>query len=191
MTEFPRHTNDTAPDGAEEALQQAEDKFGFVPNLIGHLAEAPNAARAYVTLDRLFGESTLTPVEQQVVLLSVAFENRCRYCVAAHTAGARMAEAPEDVIEALRSGRELPDSKLDALSSFTRAVVRDRGWVGEEELSRFLDAGFTRRNVLEVLLGVTQKTLSNYTNHLVDTELDPALGQFAWSPPEKAGAPAD
>ena len=170
MSDFPRHTLESAPDSARPFLEEAEKAFGFVPNLIRY---------------RLFAESGFTEVQRQVVLLSVAVENRCDYCVAAHTAGATMADAPEDVVGALRNEEELPDPGLQALSRFTRAVVRERGWVSDKELRRFLDAGFERRHVLEVILGVTQKTLSNYTNHIVNTELDQALEDFAWTPPSE------
>lgn len=182
---------ESAPERARESMQKAEDAFGFVPNLIGVMSHAPPVAEAYLTLGGLVDETSLSPGEQQVVLLSVSFENGCDYCMAAHTGGAKQAGVSDDVIEALREGREVPDDRLRALSTFTRAVVRERGWVGDEEIERFLGAGFEKEQILEVVLAVAMKTLSNYTNHIAGTPLDGPLQDFAWTKPERVGAAAD
>lgn len=103
--------------------------------------------------------------------------------MAGHTGVAKMVDAPEGVVEALRAGTELPDPRLDALSRFTRSIVRERGWVSSDAVQEFLDAGYAKATVLEVLLGVAMKTLSNYTNHIAGTELDEAFRDFAWRRP--------
>ena len=110
--------------------------------------------------------------------------NNCTYCVAAHTAGAKMAGMGDDQIEALRQGQPLADPALDALRRFTAVLVDARGWVSEEQLSAFFAAGYSRANVLEVLVGITMKTLSNYTNHLGGTPLDHELEPFKWERPD-------
>ena len=98
---FTIHTVESAPDGSRETLAKAQDRYGFIPNLLGVLAAAPAAVNGYVTLSGIFAESSLTPVEQQVMLLSVSFENGCDYCVAAHSGAARLARVSEDVVTAL------------------------------------------------------------------------------------------
>lgn len=108
-------------------------------------------------------------------------ENRCEFCVAAHSGGAKQAGVSEDVIEALRNRRDVPDARLGALAQFAQSVVRERGWVGDHELDRFLEAGFTQQNVFEVLLGVSLKTLSNYANHIAGTPLNQELSSLKWS----------
>lgn len=190
MADFKVHTKDSAPD--PKPLEMAEEAFGFAPNLIGVLAEAPVAAKAYLQLGQLLGESSFDPVEQQVVLLTVSFENGCEYCMGAHSAVAKMNEADDAVIEALREGKALPDERLEALHRFTRAVVRERGWVGDDDLQSFLDAGFEKAQVLEVLVGVAMKTLSNYTNHIAETPLDEQFEDFRWeNEAAQAAAAAD
>lgn len=111
--------------------------------------------------------------------------NRCTYCVAAHSFIARnMVKLPADTITALRSSDTLPDAKLNALAAFIRAVVRERGWVADShELKNFFAASYTQQQVLEVVLGVSMKTLSNYINHLTDTPLDAAFADEAWMDP--------
>lgn len=182
MTDFRIHASDSAPEASRIALAGARSKYGFVPNLIGMLAESPAAVAGYLGIGEQFDESSFTPVERQVVLLAVSFENACDYCMAAHTVIAGMSRVPAATIEALRSGDPLPEARLDALACFTRTVVRERGRVCEPELAAFLAAGFTRAQVLEVVLGVAMKTLSNYANHLARTPLDPAFAPARWEP---------
>lgn len=182
MSAFTIHTIDSAPAAARETLEAAKKKFGFLPNLLGELAAAPVALKAYVLLNELVSESSLSPVAQQVLLVSVSMVNDCHYCVAAHTAGLKMAGLTDDQIEALRAGRPLADAKLDALRVFAMTVVEQRGVIDPSDLKRFVDAGYAREQAFEVLVGVAMKTLSNYTNHIAATPLDEPLKPFAWEP---------
>lgn len=153
-----------------------------MPNLIKELAAAPAAVNAYVTLSGLFDGTSLTPVERQIVLATTSTENGCAYCVAAHTAGLKMTGLVDDQIEALRERRALADRKFEALRIFTTAVVNTRGLIEENDLDAFRQAGYTREQVLEVLVGVAMKTLSNYANHIAETPLDKQLEAFVWEP---------
>lgn len=188
MSDWRLHDVETAPEGAEVAFDKAKSSFDMVPNLIRVLAESPQAAEGYMRLSDMFGQSSLSPEEQQVVLLTVSTFHECTYCVPAHSAVARMVGMAEEHVEALRNGEPLSDDRLEAVRRFTRAVVENRGWVHDGELDAFLDAGFDRRNVLDVLLGVTQKTLSNYTNHIADTPVDEAFSGSVWKPEREAAA---
>jgi alkylhydroperoxidase family enzyme len=183
MTTFTRHTLDTAPAESKPVLEAVNAAFSFVPNLQGYMAESPELLAGYSQLWDLFGKSTLTAHEQQVVYLTSNFENTCHYCMAGHTTLAQMIKMPAPVIEALRVGGVVPDARLEALHVFTTAVVRDRGFVNDAGIEAFLAAGFTRRNVLEVVLGVATKVMSNYTNHLVHTQLDPFMKGNEWTKP--------
>ncbi|MDH2916554.1 MAG: carboxymuconolactone decarboxylase family protein [Gallionella sp.] len=186
MSTFKLHTLDSAPAGSLPILDSANKGLGFIPNLYAHLASSPAALQAYKQLGALLEQSALTPEEQQAVLIAVSVENRCEYCVAAHSFLARnMVKMAADRISALRSGAPLPDVKLSALVTFTRAVVRERGWVADSpELKAFFAAGYTPQHALDVVLGVAMKTLSNYTNHLTDTPLDAAFASEAWQAPD-------
>lgn len=181
MTQFTTHTLESAPAAARPLLEGAKAKLGFIPNLYGNLAEAPAALQAYFDLSAQFEKTSLIPVERQVVLLAISTENNCEFCVAAHSLIARkMVKVPDAVVDALRASQPLPDAKLEALAVFTRAVVRDRGFVAQGELDAFLKAGFTHRQVIEVVLGVSLKILSNYTNHLTGTKTNPEFASEAW-----------
>lgn len=169
-------------------MAAVHERYGIVPNLFGVLAEAPTAIKAYFSLSGIFEQSSFTPLEQQVVLLAVSIENRCEYCVAAHSAIAKRSGVPDDVLSALRQGRPLPDARLNALYRLTRMLVEKRGLVSNADVSDFLDAGFSRANLLEIIVGIAQKTLSNYVNHIAATPVDAPFRQFAWKPEESAAA---
>ena len=181
MTTFPVHSSETAPEASKPILAATQKKFGFVPNLIRVLAEAPVAAEAYTTLMDIFESSSLSDAEKQTVLLSVSFVNECEYCMAAHSTVAAMKNVPAEIIEALRSGTMLPDPKLDALAVLTRSIIETRGWPTAAAKEAFFGAGYGTAEYLEVIVGVTVKTLSNYVNHAADTPLDSAFEVAEWA----------
>jgi len=182
---FPIHSIASAPEASRPALEAARKSFGFLPNLIGEMAESPALVHAYSAVQREFTDrSSLTPAEQQVVLLTVSYLNGCRYCMAGHTALAQAAGLEPSHIEALRGGQPLSDPHLEALRGFTAAMVRERGWVRSDQIEALLAHGFTTRTVLDVIAGIAYKTMSNYTNHVAGTPLDKPLSKLAWHPPQ-------
>ena len=183
MTSFtPRTVETVAPEG-RELLEQVKQNYGFIHNLIGNMAEAPATAKAYIALGALVGETSFSEAEQQVILLSVSRYNECAYCVGAHSAIALMNRVPADVVESIRSDKAISDPKLEALRLFTTRVVDQRGILSDDDTAHFIAAGFTQQQILEVVLGVAMKTISNYTNHIAGTELDTAFSAQAWQPP--------
>ena len=101
----------------------------------------------------------------------------------AHTGLAKLDRVPDDVIDAIRNGAIIADTKLQALRTFTVQVVQKRGWVADGDVQAFLDAGYTRQQILEVIVGMSYKVISNYTNHIADTPVDTAFKKFAWEKP--------
>ena len=183
---FQSYTADTAPEASKPLLAGVKAQFGFVPNLQSIMAESPELLAAHGALWGELSKTTLTQHEQQVVFMTAIYENECHYCMAGHTTMAKMQKLGDDVIQALRNGREIADPRLEALHRFTTLVVRDRGFVADAEVQAFLDAGFTRRNVLEVVLGVSIKIQSNYVNHLVGTPYDAFMKGNEWTKPVAA-----
>jgi AhpD family alkylhydroperoxidase len=183
MSAYIFHSPTTAPEDARPILEGIQKELGFVPNLYAGLANAPAALEAYLALSKYFEKTSLSPIEKQVVLLAVSVANGCDFCVAAHSMVAKnVTGVPEPVVTALREDKLPEDTKLAALTEFTRAVVAERGWVADHPAqARFLEAGYNRTQALEVLLGVAQKTLSNYANHLLETPLNSVLEGERWS----------
>ena len=182
MTSFPVLTLDNAPTNAKSLLQQTQSNFGFIPNLIGVMATSPALTEAYLTVAGIFAKSNLSATEQQIVLLTVSHYHECCYCMAAHTAIAGMQNVDYDVVQAIRDNQPISDSKLEALRHFTQQLIDNRGWVNETEVQVFLDAGYETVHVLDILVGVAQKTLSNFTNHIAKTPLDNQFAEVAWKP---------
>ena len=181
MTDFQIHDLDTAPEKSKPLLEGSLKGLGFIPNLHGVMAESPAHLQAYQTLHGLFQQTSLSTVEQNVVWLTINVRHNCHYCVPAHTVIAEGAGVPAEVITALRDETPIPDARLEALRTFTLAVTDKRGEVSQIDLDAFFDAGFTREHVLDVILGLAQKVMSNYVNHVAQTRVDAAFAGKAWT----------
>ncbi|MFP8488687.1 carboxymuconolactone decarboxylase family protein [Gracilimonas sp. Q87] len=167
---------ENAPEDAKPLLSAAEDNYGFIPNLLGEFAEAPSVLEGYLKLNEIIGKSSFTQQEQQAAILAVSIENECHYCSAVHsTILKNQLNMDEKIVNAIRDQKTLPDNKLNALVEYTQKAVEKRGHVTDVDIQKFLDAGYTEENVLEVTLIITLKTISNYTNHIADTPLDEAF----------------
>ncbi len=186
MTDFTLHTEETAPDAAKPLLAGSKAAFGFVPGLHAVMAEAPGLLEAYQRVHTLFAESSFDADELTVVWQTVNVENACHYCVPAHTGIAKSMQVDDAITDALRDGTPLPNARLEALRTFTLQLVRQHGNLEEAQVAAFLEAGFTKRNILEVILGYSQKIMSNYTNHLAETPVDSVFEKFSWTPADKA-----
>lgn len=186
MSTLTLHTTETAPEASRATLEGVEKKLGFLPNLFATFADSPALLEGYVALDRNFSsKSDLDATEQQIVLITVSVENECAYCVAGHTVISSFTGVPDEVVRRLREGEPLEDPKHEALRVFTRTLVRERGWASEADVEAFLAAGYEKRHVLDVILGIAVKTISNFTNHVSGTPLDEAFSAAAWTPPSK------
>ena len=183
MTTFTIHTPDSAPAESKEQLATARARYGQIPNLYGVLAEAPIAVEAYDTLGSLLMRSSLTPTERHVVWFTINAYHDCHYCMAAHTALAKGENVPEDVIETARAVGSYADPKLEALRVFTLNLVENRSSASPQDFEAFLAAGFTKQTVLEIVVVIAHKVLSNYTNHIVDTPVDDVFSRFTWTKP--------
>ncbi len=187
MTTFNLHTAETAPQ-AEHLIRGAQKAFGFLPNLLATMAEAPALLEGYMTLAAIFDKTDLSPTERQIILMVNNRLNGCTYCMSAHTVISKMQGVPDDVIASLRDGTELADPKLEALRVFAVRINESRGWPEQSDIDALLAAGYTQRTILEVILGTSLKVMSNYTNHIASTPLDKTFASAKWTPAELAEA---
>ncbi|MBM1687893.1 carboxymuconolactone decarboxylase family protein [Sulfitobacter geojensis] len=181
MTDFPSHDLDTAPEASKPLLEASQKAFGRLPGLHKVLAESPQAYEGYQVLHKLFTETDFDADELTVVWQAINVENECHYCVPAHTGIAKMMKVSDDLSDALRNEKPLGSDKLEALRSFTVQMVRQRGNVTDAQMKAFFDAGYGHRAVLDVILGMAQKTMSNYTNHVAQTPVDEVFQPLAWT----------
>jgi uncharacterized peroxidase-related enzyme len=185
---LPAVTLESAEPRVQELLGKTKKQIGMIPNMYTRMAIVPGLLESYqLGYERLRKESGFTPAEQEVVFLSISFENGCEYCMAAHSVVADTAsKVPRTVTDAIRIGATIPDPKLSALSSFARTLVVKRGRPAPEDVQAFLAAGYTERQVLEIVLAIAVKTISNYTNHLFGTPVDAVFEGRTWSAPASA-----
>lgn len=172
MQRFIIHNLETAPDASKEMLASSQKNAGFIPNMHAIMAESPVMLKAYKEIGKIFSESSFTTIEQEVIEMTVNQVNRCTYCVAAHSYFGRLSKFPEDILMALIENKPLHDSKLQTLRLFTKAVVEKRGWVSQDEIEIFISAGYSKEQLLELIVGVAHKTISNYLNHITETPID-------------------
>lgn len=175
-------TIESANGKAKALLDSAKRKLGFVPNMYGAMANEPALYEAYATTyDAFRAECGFTPVEQEVIFLAISRENGCEYCVAAHSFVAdAMSKVSPQITDAIRDGRPLGDSRLATLAAFTAKMVSSRGRPSEADVAAFKAAGFSERNILGVILAISVKTLSNYTNHVFHTPVDDVFASRLW-----------
>ncbi len=188
MSKFTIHTLDSAPPASRPLLQHSLKAYGMIPNLHAIMAESPEHLEAYKQLHELFQHTSLSAAERNVVWLAINVEHGCHYCVPAHSWIAKAQGLDEATLAALRENRPLPDARLETLRQFTLKLVRQRGNVSDADVETFLAAGFTERNVLDILVGLAQKVMSNYLNHLAETPVDAPFAAYAWKVPQHAAA---
>jgi len=188
MSRFQHFASDNTPDESKERLDKIESKYGFVPNLIEGIAPSPQLLRGYMELSESFETSSLSPEEQQVVLLTASRLNECEYCTSVHSMRAEKAGIAWDAIEKIRHREPVGDDRMEALRTFTERIVAHVGTVPQDAWTEFLEAGFSQRNALDVIVGVTLKTLTNTTNHLIETPLDDQFRKRAWSADDRRDA---
>ncbi|MEM7567420.1 MAG: carboxymuconolactone decarboxylase family protein [Pseudomonadota bacterium] len=180
MTDFPSHDLDSAPEASKPLLENSQKAFGRLPGLHKIMAESPQMLEGYQVLHRLFTETAFDADETTVVWQTINVEHECHYCVPAHTGIAKRMKVSDEISNALRDETPLPSPKLEALRAFTLQMLRQRGNVTDEQMSAFFAAGYGHRAVLDVILGLAQKVMSNYTNHVAETPLDEPVKPLAW-----------
>ena len=181
MAEFAIHTLDSAPDGSKQPLAALQQGLGFIPNLAATMAQSPTLIEGFIGLQQSLSRSTLTGAEREVVGLTVSFENRCEYSMAAHSTFAKRQGAADETIAALRSGRELPDARLQALHVFTRGLLRSRGHLDAGEVEALQRAGYTTEQLLEVIAQASYTSMANWAANVTGTPVDAAFQTQLWA----------
>ena len=180
---LPPITIEAASDSVKGTLEQQQANFGFLPNMYQTMANAPALLKTYLFgYEQFRKETEFNSCEQEVIFMVISRENGCEYCVGAHSFIAdNMSGVPEHVTNAIRDGNSIDDPKLQALETFTKRLLNTRGVPSQPEVETFKAAGFTERQILEIILAISIKTLSNYSNHVCQPELDDVFSTRAWS----------
>jgi uncharacterized peroxidase-related enzyme len=172
MPKFTMHTIDSAPEESKNILMQSEKSVGFIPNIYAILAESPLLLKTYKELGNLFNKTSFTEIEKEVIEMTINQVNGCTYCIAAHNYFATLSNFPEKIIISLLEDKPFEDSKLQILRLFTKTVIEKKGSLTNNEIDVFLSAGYTNKHILELIIGVSHKIISNYVNHIAKTPID-------------------
>lgn len=180
MTQITLHSIESAPQAAKARLEKAKEANGFLPNLLGILANAPAALEMYQEVGKINATTSLSGQEREVVQITAAVLNGCNFCVAGHTAIAcKRINMDEEIVEALREQSIIPNAKLQALATLTRQLIENRGQLDAQAIADFKSHGYEDQQVVETILGVALATLCNYANNVAQTPINTELQQFA------------
>jgi uncharacterized peroxidase-related enzyme len=171
MARLPVITQEKADDDTQKTYTAIKSKFGMVPNIFKGMANSPVALNAYLKLDELIAGGRFLPVEQDIVRMTVSQYNGCDYCVAAHNGGLLGKKVDPEEILKIRRGTPT-DPRHAALIAFTLKVIESKGFVSDGDLDAFKAAGYADAHAAEITVIIAQKTLSNYFNHINETDLD-------------------
>jgi alkylhydroperoxidase family enzyme len=180
MTTFPVHNMESAPERSKPALRQLQSAFGMIPNIAGVMATSPVLINSLVGLFGNVHGGSFTEAQVQIVLLTDAATNGSTWAVAFHTALALKEGVDPADIQAVREGRLPKDGKLAALSLLARTMIEKRGHLDEEDVNRFLAAGFGKDHLLEVIAAVAASTITNYTGSITNPPLEAQFREHAW-----------
>jgi len=179
MKPFTLHTMESAPEATKTLFETSLKNFGMIPNLHAVLGEDPATLEAYQRLHDLFQQTAFDAEELTVVWQTINVEHDCGYCSPAHSMIANMMNVDPAIDRALRNQTEMPTKKLQVLHETTLLVLRNRGLLSDEALEAFYAAGYEQKHILGILLGLSQKVISNYINHIAKTPIDDAFKKFA------------
>jgi alkylhydroperoxidase family enzyme len=180
MTNFPVHTIESAPERSKPALKQLQSAFGMIPNIVGAIATSPVLINSLVGLFGNVHGGSFTEAQVQTVLLTDAVTNASTWAVAFHTALALKEGIDPADVQAIRESRLPKDSKLAALSALAKTMIEKRGRLNDQDVDRFIAAGFGKDHALEVIAIVAASTITNYTGSITKPPLEAPFQAHAW-----------
>ena len=170
-------TRDTVSPANQALFHALNGQLGFVPNLYATFAYSEHALGSYLALQS--AKSSLNAKTREVVNLVVSQVNECVYCLAAHTALGKMNGFTDAQILELRTGAASFDAKVDALAKLVRSITVNRGHADQALVDAFFAAGWTKEHLVDVIVLIGDKTISNYLHATtlvpVDFPAAPAL----------------
>lgn len=170
MSTFNVPTREEVSANNQAIFDNLQKGLGFVPNLYAYYAKNETALGDYLALQNR--KSTLKAKEREVINLITSQINDCRYCQSAHTVLGKMNGFTEEQVIELRKGSASFDAKLDALVKFTASVVINKGKATPQTKEAFFAAGYTEANLIDVVIVVGDKIISNYIHNLADFAID-------------------
>ena len=153
--DFPRFDESTAPAATRDALARTKRQFGMIPAPLARYASSPLLLDAALGGLDAFENSSLAPLEREVLAMTIGRVNGCKFCLDLHRRMLAVQKAPAELVSALEAGTPLPERRLEALRIYVLALLDHRGDVPREVWSNFREAGYTHEQALEVVVGVS------------------------------------
>jgi uncharacterized peroxidase-related enzyme len=163
--------HENATGNAKDLLDVVKSKLGGTPNLLETMAHSPAVLKSYLEFSGALGDASLSAAVREQIALAVANANKCAYCTAAHTVIGKGAGLTGDQTVAAQRG-EADDPKTQAIVTLALQINENRGWITDEQFKAATDAGVTKPEILETVAVVTFNLLTNYLNHVIETEVD-------------------
>jgi alkylhydroperoxidase family enzyme len=181
MQTFPVHTIESAPEQSKPSLQMLQGVFGMIPNIVGAMSTSPILIGSLVGLFQKVHGGSFSEGQIQILLLTNAVTNGAAWAVAFHTALALKEGVEPADVQAIRERQTPRNPQSAALSMLARALIEKRGRLDDLDMSRFLQAGFDKAHLLEVIAVVAASTITNYTGNITHPPVEAAFEPYAWS----------
>ncbi|MCC5942844.1 MAG: carboxymuconolactone decarboxylase family protein [Balneolaceae bacterium] len=170
MRPFNVPTRNDIKEQNKKIFDDLESKVGFVPNIYATYAYSEHAPARYLAFAN--GKTSLNNKEKEVINLVVSQVNGCTYCQAAHTAIGKMNGFTEEQTIELRKGHASFNGKFDALAKLSKAVAVNRGKISDTVLENFFNAGYTKENLVDVIVNIGEKATTNFLHNVTDVPVD-------------------
>lgn len=163
-------TRDQVSPSNQAIFDHMQSAFGMVPNLYATFALNETALADYLALQNR--KSTLSAKEREIINLVVSQVNDCKYCVPAHTAVSKMYGFTDEQILEIRRAQISFNSKFDALARFVKEIASNKGRPSEKTANALFEAGYTKANIVDIMMIIGDKIISNYLHNFTQIPVD-------------------
>lgn len=163
-------TRDQVSPNNQAIFDHMQNAFGKVPNLYATFAWNETALADYLALQNR--KNTLSVKEREIINLVVSQVNDCKYCVPAHTAVSKMLGFTDEQILQIRRAQISFDDKYDALAKFVKETAINRGRPSENTSDALFKAGYSKANVIDIMMIIGDKIISNYLHNFTQIPVD-------------------
>ncbi len=153
----------------QEIFEQLNRALGFVPNLYATIAYSDHGLKKY--LDYQNAKTSLSNKEKEAVNLVVSQVNECIYCQSAHTVLGKMNGFDDEQLLDIRKGKS-ENPKLNALVKLAADITKNRGNASDKNVEDFFAHGYSKENLVDLILQVSDKTAMNYLHNLTKVPVD-------------------
>lgn len=170
MKTFEVPTRETVSENNQALFDNLKKGLGFVPNLYAMFAHNETALADYLVLQNR--KASISAKEREIINLVTSQINECDYCLSANTAIGKMMHLTDEQIMEIRSGHFSGNAKFDALAQLVKSAVINRGKPERNIVEAFFAAGYTDANLIDVLIIIGDKMVSNFLHGITQIPID-------------------